>query len=531
MTAKQIEYNHQAHQSILRGVSTLAHAVRTTFGPSGRCVIIRKEFGPPLVINDGAKVAAELDLEDHFENLGLKIARQAASKTNEIAGDGTTTATILAEAFYREGLRSIEGGINRMLLKRGMDLAVADLVENLRKLSAPVKSDDDVRRVATVSANFDLEIGEKVAHARELVGKEGVILIEEGHSLQTEVEVVKGMQFDRGYLSPYFITDAEHMTADLEDPFILIHEKKLSTMRELLPLLEKVVQSGKPLLVIAEDVESEVLATLVINRLRGLLTCCAVKAPGYGDRRKALLQDIAILTGAEAVFADLGMRLENLELRQLGRAKRVEVAKDATTIIEGAGNPQDVEARVKQLRHELESVKSDYDREKLEERIGKLTGGIAKIIVGAGTEIEMKEKLSRVEDAVLATRAALEEGIVPGGGVAILRAASACGRPELSHDEQAGYQAVLRGCRAPLYWIAENAGKAGGVILSHVEELSGSIGYDVLSDNYVDMLEAGIIDPTKVVITALTSAGSVATLLLTSDTLIAEAGDQDGRSR
>ena len=520
--AKMIAFDQEARDAIRRGVAKLARAVKVTLGPKGRNVILQKSFGSPTVTKDGVTVAKEIDLEDVYENMGARMVREVASKTSDVAGDGTTTATVLAEAIFTEGLKAVVAGVNPIQLKQGIERAVADITAQLEKMSIPVKSRNQMAEVAAVAANNDREIGEILAEAMEKVGKDGVITVDEGKTLKTEVELVEGMQFDRGYLSPYFVTNPENMTCELEDAYVLIHEKKISSARDLIPLLEQVVQSGRPLLIVAEDVEGEALATLVLNKLRGTLRCCAVKAPGYGDRRKAMLEDIAILTGGTALFESLGIKLENVQLKDLGRAKRIVVDKDNTTIIEGAGKTSDIKARIEQIRHEIEEATSDYDREKLEERLAKLAGGVAKILVGAATESEMKEKKARVEDALHATRAAVEEGILPGGGVALLRASAAVKPGELSHDEEVGYKIVLQACRSPITSIAANAGKDGSVICEKVLEQKGNVGYNAASDKIEDLVKAGIIDPAKVVRTALQNASSVAVLLLTSDALIAE---------
>jgi len=520
---KMIAFDQEARDALRRGVSKLAQAVKVTLGPRGRNVILQKSFGSPTVTKDGVTVAKEIDLEDVYENMGARMVREVASKTSDVAGDGTTTATILAEAIFNEGLRAVVAGVNPVHLKRGIDKAVEDITAELKKMSISVKNKkEEIAQVGAVAANNNEEVGRLLADAMEKVGKDGVITVDEGKSLQTEVEWVEGMQFDRGYLSPYFVTDPQKMECVLEDVYILIHEKKLSNVKDLVPLLEKVVNAGKPLLIIAEDVEGEALATLVINRIRGTLRCCAVKAPGYGDRRKAMLEDIAILTGGVALFESLGKKLENVTLAELGRAKKVVVDKDNTTIIEGAGKSAEIKGRIEQLRREIEKTTSDYDREKLEERLAKLAGGVAKINVGAATEAEMKERKALIEDALHATRAAVEEGILPGGGVALLRAASKVKPNKLSQDEQVGYNIVLRACRAPLTQIADNAGQDGGIVCEKVSEMNGSMGYNAMTGGYEDLVKAGIIDPTKVTRTALENAASVASLLLTSDALVAE---------
>ncbi len=521
--AKIIACDQEAREAIRRGVSKLARAVKVTLGPKGRNVILQKSFGSPTVTKDGVTVAKEIDLEDVYENMGARMVREVASKTSDVAGDGTTTATVLAEAIFNEGLRAVVAGVNPVQLKLGIERAVADITEKLQKMSIKIKDKSDMANVASIAANNDREIGEKLAEAMAKVGKDGVITVDEGKSLTTEIEWVEGMQFDRGYLSPYFVTDPNTMTAVLEDPYVLVYEKKLSNIKDLVPILEQVVQQGKPLLIIAEDVEGEALATLVINRLRGTFNCVAVKAPGYGDRRKAMMEDISILAGGQAIFEALGVKLENLTLADLGRAKKVIVDKDNTTIIEGSGKSSDIKARIDQIRREIENSTSDYDREKLEERLAKLSGGVAKINVGGATESEMKEKKARVEDALHATRAAVQEGILPGGGVAILRAASQCKPDEsLSTDEKTGYEIVLRSARSPLTMISQNAGKDGGIVCEKVLEQKGNFGYNALTDTFEDLVKAGVIDPTKVTRTALANAASVSTLLLTSDALIAE---------
>jgi len=526
--AKMIAFDQEAREAIRRGVSKLSRAVKVTLGPKGRNVILQKSFGSPTVTKDGVTVAKEIDLEDVYENMGARMVREVASKTSDVAGDGTTTATVLAEAIFNEGLRAVVAGVNPVQMKQGIEAAVEDVSEKLRKMSIKVKEKAEMANVASIAANNDREIGELLASAMERVGKDGVITVDEGKSLTTEQEWVEGMQFDRGYLSPYFVTDPNAMECVLEDAYVLVFEKKISAIKDMVPLLEAVVQQGKPLLMVAEDVEGEALATLVINRLRGTMTCCAVKAPGYGDRRKAMLEDIAILTGGTPIFEALGVKLETLPLTDLGRAKKVIIDKDNTTIIEGAGKSADIKARIEQLRREIDNTTSDYDREKLEERLAKLAGGVAKVNVGAATESEMKEKKARVEDALHATRAAVEEGILPGGGVALLRAAAALKPGEsLSHDEQVGYKIVLRACRSPLTMIATNAGQDGGIVCEKVLAEKGNLGYNALTDEFEDLVKAGVIDPTKVARTALANAASVATLLLTSDALVAEKPKDD----
>jgi chaperonin GroEL len=522
-----IAFDQEAREAIRRGVSKLARAVKVTLGPKGRNVILQKSFGSPTVTKDGVTVAKEIDIEDVYENMGARMVREVASKTSDVAGDGTTTATVLAEAIFNEGLKAVVAGVNPVQMKQGIEKAVEDIAEKLKGMSISIKSRKEMAQVASVASNNDQEIGELLAEAMEKVGKDGVITVDEGKSLKTEVEWVEGMQFDRGYLSPYFVTDPTKMECVLEDAYILIVEKKVSNIKDLIPILEAVVNSSKPILIISEDVEGEALATLVINRLRGTFKCCAVKAPGYGDRRKAMLEDIAILTGGTAIFESLGIKLENLKLTDLGRAKRIVVDKDNTTVIEGAGDSKQIKARIEQLRREISASTSDYDREKLEERVAKLAGGVAKINVGAATESEMKEKKARVEDALHATRAAVAEGILPGGGVALLRAAGSAKRSDLTGDEQVGYNIVLRACRSPLTMIASNAGQDGSVVCEKVLEQKGNTGYNAATDVYEDLVKAGIIDPTKVTRTALQNAASVSILLLTSEALIAEKPKDD----
>jgi chaperonin GroEL len=520
--AKMIAFDQEAREAMRRGVSKLARAVKVTLGPKGRNVILQKSFGSPTVTKDGVTVAKEIDLEDVYENMGARMVREVASKTSDVAGDGTTTATVLSEAIFNEGLKAVVAGVNPIQMKSGIDRAVSDIVDRLKKMSIAIKSKKEMAQVGSIAANNDEEIGGILADAMEKVGKDGVITVDEGKSLKTETEWVEGMQFDRGYLSPYFVTNPQDMTCELEDAYVLVYEKKISNVKELVPLLEAVVNSSKPLLIVCEEVEGEALATLVINRLRGTFQVCAVKAPGYGDRRKAMLEDIAILTGATAVFESLGIKLESLTLADLGRAKKVVVDKDNTTIIEGAGKSADIKARIDQIRREIEISTSDYDKEKLEERLAKLAGGVAKVNVGAATESEMKEKKARVEDALHATRAAVEEGILPGGGVALLRATSQLKPQGLTHDEEVGYNIVVRACRAPLTWISNNAGQDGGIICERVLEGKGNYGYNAATGEFEDLVKAGVIDPTKVTRTALQNAASVSTLLLTSDALIAE---------
>ncbi|TWU02064.1 chaperonin GroEL [Neorhodopirellula pilleata] len=528
---KIIAFDQEAREAIRRGVSKLARTVKVTLGPKGRNVILQKSFGSPTVTKDGVTVAKEIDLEDPYENMGARMVREVASKTSDVAGDGTTTATVMAEAIFNEGLKAVVAGVNPIQMKSGIEAAVADITAELHKMAVKVKDQEAMANVATIASNNDREIGNLLADAMSKVGKDGVITVDEGKSLQTEQEWVEGMQFDRGYLSPYFVTDPTSMEVVLEDAYVLVYEKKISNIKDMVPMLEKVVQQGKPLLIIAEDVDGEALATLVINRLRGTFAVAAVKAPGYGDRRKAMMEDIAILTGGQAIFEALGVKLDSVDLPQLGRAKKVIIDKDNTTIIEGAGKTADIQARIGQIRREIELSSSDYDREKLEERLAKLAGGVAKVNVGAATESEMKEKKARVEDALHATRAAVEEGILPGGGVALLRAAGKVKPAEsLTDDQKVGYNIVLRSCRAPLTMISENAGQDGGIVCEKVLAMKGNEGYNALTDVYEDLVKAGVIDPTKVTRTALGNAASVATLLLTSDALIAEKPEKSGKA-
>lgn len=521
--AKMIAFDQEAREALRRGVAKLAKAVRVTLGPRGRNVIIQKSFGSPTVTKDGVTVAKEIDLEDTYENMGAKMVREVASKTSDVAGDGTTTATIMAEAIFSEGMKAVVAGVNPLHLKQGIDKAVADITAELKKMAVSVKnSKKEIAQVGAIAANNDNEIGNLLAEAMEKVGKDGVITVDEGKSLTTEVEWVEGMQFDRGYLSPYFVTDPQKMECVLENAYVLISEKKISSIKEIIPLLESVVNSGRPLLIIAEDVDGEALATLVINRLRGTMKVCAIKAPGYGDRRKAMMEDIGILAGGEILFESLGRTLESLTISDLGTAKRIVIDKDNTTIIEGAGKATEIKGRIAQLRREIEAASSDYDREKLEERLAKLSGGVAKINVGATTESEMKEKKARVEDALHATRAAVEEGILPGGGVAFLRASAQVKPKDLQQDEEVGYKIILRSCRAPLTQIAANAGKDGGIVCEKVSEGKGNFGYNALTDVYEDLVKAGVIDPAKVTRTALQNAASIASLMLTSDAIVAD---------
>jgi chaperonin GroEL len=524
MSAKDVRFSTDARDRMLRGVETLANAVKVTLGPKGRNVVIDKSYGAPRITKDGVTVAKEIELEDKFENMGAQMVREVASKTNDIAGDGTTTATVLAAAIVKEGAKAVAAGMNPMDLKRGIDIAVAAVVEDIKKRSKKVGSSAEVAQVGTISSNGDANVGKMIANAMQKVGNEGVITVEEAKSLDTEVEIVEGMQFDRGYLSPYFITNAEKMVAELEDVYILLHEKKLSQLQAMLPVLEAVVQSGKPLLIIAEDIEGEALATLVVNKLRGGLKVAAVKAPGFGDRRKSMLEDIAILSGGQLIAEDLGIKLENVTPAMLGRAKKVVIEKEKTTIIDGAGKKKDIEARVGQIKAQIEETTSDYDREKLQERLAKLAGGVAVIRVGGATEVEVKEKKDRVEDALNATRAAVEEGIVPGGGVALLRAKKAVGKLTNSNpDVQTGINIVLKAIEAPLRQIAENSGVEGSIVVNKIlENKSETYGFDAQNEEYVDMIEKGIVDPAKVVRAALQDAASIAGLLVTTEAMIAE---------
>jgi chaperonin GroEL len=519
--AKQIIYGEQSRQAILRGVNQLADAVRVTLGPKGRNVVLDKKFGSPTITKDGVTVAKEIDLKDPLENMGAQMVREVASKTSDTAGDGTTTATVLAQAIYREGAKNVVAGANPMELKRGIEKAVDVVVENIKKMKRDVKG-NMIAQVGTISANGDETIGTIIAQAMEKVGKDGVITVEEAKTLETTLEVVEGMQFDRGYLSPYFVTDAERMEVVLENPVILIHEKKISSMKDLLPVLEQVARMGRPLLIIAEDVEGEALATLVVNKLRGTLQAAAVKAPGFGDRRKAMLEDIAILTGGRAITEDLGIKLENIKMEDLGKAKKITIDKDNTTIVEGAGTTGAIEGRVKQIRAQIEDTTSDYDREKLQERLAKLVGGVAVIKVGAATETEMKEKKARVEDAMHATKAAVEEGIVPGGGVALLRGAKALESLKLEGDQKVGVDIVRRAIEEPMRHIATNAGQEGSIVVSKVKEMKQDEGFNAATETYEDLVKAGVIDPAKVVRNALQNASSIASLLLTTEALVSE---------
>src|SRR5512136_1077933 len=520
--AKELKFDQEARNAILEGVNILADAVKVTLGPKGRNVVLEKSFGSPVVTKDGVTVAKEIELEDHFQNMGAKMVKEVASKTSDTAGDGTTTATLLAQAIYREGYKVVAAGINPMDVKRGIETAVEEVVKELKKLSKPVKEQKEISQVGTISANNDRTIGDIIAEAMNKVGKEGVITVEEAKAIETTLEVVEGMQFDRGYISPYFVTDPEKMEAVLEDPYLLLFEKKISGMKDLLPILEQVAKTGKPLVIIAEDVEGEALATLVVNKLRGMLKAAAVKAPGFGDRRKAMLEDIAILTDGKAISEDIGIKLEKLKLDELGRAKKVVIDKDNTTIVEGAGKASAIEGRIKQIRVQIEETTSDYDREKLQERLAKLAGGVAVIKVGAATETEMKEKKARVEDALHATRAAVEEGIVPGGGVAYLRCLPALKKVKAEGDRQTGVDIVMKALEEPIRQIAQNSGQEGSVVVEKVKEGKGAFGFDADKEEYTDIIESGIIDPTKVVRFALQNAASVASLLITTEAIIAE---------
>src|SRR4051794_12140658 len=522
MPAKHVRFGQDARDRILRGVNILADAVTVTLGPKGRNVVLEKSFGAPNITKDGVTVAKEIELEDKFENMGAQMVKEVASKTSDVAGDGTTTATVLARAIFAEGIKMVAAGHDPMSLKRGIDRAVSAIVEELKSLSKPTKDQKEIAQVGTISANNDSTVGEIIAEAMNKVGKEGVITVEEAKGLETTLEVVEGMQFDRGYLSPYFVTDPERMEVVLEDAYLLIHEKKISAMKDLLPVLEQIAKTGRPFILVAEDVEGEALATLVVNKIRGTLQCVAVKAPGFGDRRKAMLEDVAILTGGKVIAEELGIKLESITLNDLGKAKRIVVDKDNTTIVDGAGKRNDIEGRIKQIRAQIDETTSDYDREKLQERLAKLIGGVAVIKVGAATEIEMKEKKARVEDALHATRAAVEEGIVPGGGVALIRALTALDALKLSPEEQVGVNIVRRAAEDPLRWIATNAGWEGSIVLDKVRNQKGPFGFNAAKEEFEDLIKAGIVDPTKVVRTALQNAASVAGLLLTTEALIAE---------
>jgi chaperonin GroEL len=520
--AQEIKFDQAGRSAILKGINTLANAVRVTLGPKGRNVILEKSFGSPTITKDGVTVAKEIELEDKFENMGAQMVKEVASKTSDVAGDGTTTATVLAQAIYREGVKQVTAGNNPMEIKRGIDSAVEAVVKELKKMSEETKDQKEIAQVGTISANNDDAIGKIIAEAMDKVGKEGVITVEEAKGIETTLDIVEGMQFDRGYLSPYFVTDAEQMECVLEDPYILLHEKKISNMKDLLPILEQIARSGKPFIIIAEDLEGEALATLVVNKLRGTLKCAAVKAPGFGDRRKSMLEDIATLTGGRMIAEDLGIKLENIKLEDLGQAKKVTIDKDNTTIIEGAGKKADIEGRVKQIRAQIEETTSDYDREKLQERLAKIVGGVAVINVGAATETEMKEKKARVEDALNATRAAVEEGIVMGGGVALLRTIPALEKLKLDSEQQLGVNIVKRALEEPMRWIAQNTGFDGSIVVEKVKKEKGAFGFNALTEEYEDLVKAGIIDPTKVVRCAVQNAASVASLLITTEALVAE---------
>ncbi len=520
--AKQILFSNEARSAILRGVNQLADAVKATLGPKGRNALLDKKFGAPTITKDGVTVAKEIELKDPWENMGAQLVKEVASKTSDVAGDGTTTATVLAQAIFREGAKNVSAGANAMEIKRGIDKAVEIVIEEIRKMSKPCQDRSEIAQIGTISANNDNTIGELIAEAMEKVGKDGVITVEEAKTMATSLEVVEGMQFDRGYISPYFVTDAERMEAILEDVFILIYEKKVNSMKDLLPILEQIAKMGKPLLIISEDVEGEALATLVVNKLRGTLNCSAVKAPGFGDRRKAMLEDIATLTGGQVISEDLGLKLENVKISDLGRAKRITIDKDNTTIVEGAGSHDKIQGRVKQIKAQIEETTSDYDREKLQERLAKLVGGVAVINVGASTETEMKEKKARVEDALHATKAAVEEGIVPGGGVALLRTLSALEKLKMDGDQQIGVVIIKRALEEPIRQIVNNAGLEGSVVVERVKLEKGSFGFDAAKEDYVDMLKAGIIDPTKVTRVALLNAASVSSLMLTTEVMITD---------
>jgi len=525
---KEVKYDQDARTKLLAGVDGLANAVKVTLGPQGRNVIIEKSFGSPTVTKDGVTVAKEIEFEDRFENMGAQMVKEVASKTSDVAGDGTTTATVLAQAIYREGAKLVVAGMNPMELKRGIDLAVGAISKSLSKLSKPTRDTSEIAQVGTISANNDETIGAIIAEAMNKVGREGVITVEEGKSLETELDVVEGMQFDRGYLSPYFVTNPEAMEVSLEEPLILLHEKKISNMKDLLPLLEQVARQGRPLLIVAEDIDGEALATLVVNKIRGTLNVAAVKAPGFGDRRKAMLQDMAILTGGQVIAEELGLKLENVTVKDLGKAKSIVIDKDTTTVIDGAGAKKDIEGRCQEIRAQVEETSSDYDREKLSERLAKLVGGVAVVKVGAATESEMKEKKARVEDALHATRAAVEEGIVPGGGVALIRAQTALDKLDVEGEQKAGVSIVRKAIEAPLRYIAENAGVEGSIVVDKVKGLKGANGFNARTEVYEDLIKAGVIDPTKVVRTSLQNAASVSGLLLTTEAMIADTPEEGG---
>jgi chaperonin GroEL len=522
MASKIVKFNQDAREAILRGVNILADAVTVTLGPKGRNVVLDKSYGAPNVTKDGVTVAKEIELEDKFENMGAQMVKEVASKTSDVAGDGTTTATVLARAIFSEGVKMVVAGHDPMSLKRGMDKAVAAITEELKSISKPTKDPKEIAQVGTIAANNDSTIGDVIAEAMNKVGKEGVITVEEAKGLETTLEVVEGMQFDRGYLSPYFVTDPERMECVLQDAYLLLNEKKISSMKELLPILEQIAKTGRPFLIVAEDIEGEALATLVVNKIRGTLQCCAVKAPGFGDRRKSMLEDIAILTGGKVIAEELGIKMENISMQDLGRAKRIVIDKDNTTIVDGAGKKADLEGRIKQIRAQIDETTSDYDREKLQERLAKMIGGVAVINVGAATEVEMKEKKARVEDALHATRAAVEEGIVPGGGVALLRAATVLEKLRVPEEERWGVNIIRRATEEPIRRIALNTGVEGAIVLQKVKEGKGSFGFNAATEEYTDLMKAGIIDPTKVVRTALQNASSVAGLMLTTEAMVAE---------
>ena len=523
MAAKQLLFDEEARRSLMRGVDALANAVKVTLGPRGRNVVIDKKFGPPTIINDGVTIAKEIELEDPFENMGAQIVKEVATKTNDVAGDGTTTATVLAQAMVKEGLKNVTSGANPMLIKRGIEKAVNEIVAHIKSEAKQIKGKEEIAQVATISANNDNEIGELISDAMEKVGKEGVITVEEAKSLETNLSLVEGMQFDRGYISPYFVTNADSMTAELEDALVLLYEKKISNMKELLPVLEKIAQTGKPFIIIAEDIESEALATLVLNKMRGVLNVCAVKAPGFGDRRKAMLEDIAILTGGQVISEDLGMKLENATLEQLGKAKKITVDKENTTIVEGGGKKGEVQSRVSVIKKQIEETDSDYDREKLQERLAKLSGGVAVINIGAATEVEMKEKKARVEDALSATRAAVEEGVIPGGGITYLHAQAKLDSIKLENaDEQVGVNIVKRAIEEPIRMIAANSGLDGSVVAIEAKKQKGNMGFNALTNEWVDMLKTGIIDPAKVSRSALQNAASIASQVLTAEVIITD---------
>ncbi len=525
--AKEIKFDQDGRSAILKGVNTLADAVKVTLGPKGRNVLLDKSFGSPTITKDGVTVAKEIELEDKFENMGAQMVKEVASKTSDVAGDGTTTATILAQAIYREGVKQVTAGNNPMEIKRGVDKAVEVIVDELKKMSKKTEEQKEITQVGTISANNDTTIGNIIAEAMDKVGKEGVITVEEAKSMETTLDIVEGMQFDRGYLSPYFVTDAERMVCSLEDPYMLLHEKKISNMKDLLPILEQIARTGKPFIIIAEDIEGEALATLVVNKLRGTLKCAAVKAPGFGDRRKSMLEDIATLTGGRMIAEDLGIKLENLKMEDLGQAKTITIDKDNTTIVDGGGKKSDIEARVKQIRAQIDETTSDYDREKLQERLAKIVGGVAVINIGAATETEMKEKKARVEDALHATRAAVEEGIVAGGGVALLRTIAALDKLKLEGDQQLGINIVKRALEEPIRWIAQNAGHEGSIVVEKVKNEKGAFGFNAQTEEYEDLIAAGIIDPTKVVRCAIQNAASVASLMVTTEALVADAPKKD----